>query len=194
MGAVAVVDIDKSSQISSARKARREQIVTAAHALIGAQVDDDFDPVHSPLSPVDVVMVAGAPWLKEALEKDYAKDESGYKKIGGGANTPKMPYFFRSAVNLMHFFKRQGLYVPRGGKPAPAAGMACFLDWDDRGRFNFAPDRSGIIVKTKSNQIESIVLPQEDSSVRKNNFVVKLIDVEPSSSLDLAIIGYSDFP
>lgn len=173
---------------------RREQIVLAADALVGASSEYDFDPVHSPLCAVDVVMVAGAPWLKEALERDYSKDESGYKKIGGGANTPKMAYFFRSAANLMHFLKRQGLYIPRGGKPEPAEGMACFLDWADRGRFNFAPDRSGIIVNARDNQIEAIVVPRSVRDEQGPRYVVERIEIEPRSELDRAIIGYSDLP
>lgn len=189
-----VGEIKKSNSVSDARKKRREQIVNAAHALVGAFVSSDFDPVHSPLCAVDVVMVAGAPWLKEALERDYSKDESGYKKIGGGANTPKMAYFFRSAANLMHFLKRQGLYIPRGGKPEPAAGMACFLDWADRGRFNFAPDRSGIIIAANHNQIEAIVLPRSSQNDASQKYVVEKINIEPKSPQDLAIIGYSDLP
>lgn len=179
---------------SEARRKRREQIVSTALTLVSAYVSKDFDPVHSPLCAVDVVMVAGAPWLKEALERDYSKDESGYKKIGGGANTPKMAYFFRSAANLMHFLKRQGLYVPRGGKPEPTAGMACFLDWDDRGRFNFAPDRSGIIVAATKNQIEAIVLPRAAAKDSEKAYVVEEIRIEPKSGQDLPIIGYSDLP
>lgn len=188
-----VGDQEKTATVSDARKARREQIVTAALALVGAEVPGDFDAVHSPLCAVDVVMVAGAPWLKEALDRDYSKDESGYKKIGGGANTPKMAYFFRSAANLMHFLKRQGLYIPRGGKPEPAAGMACFLDWADRGRFNFAPDRSGIIVAVNNNQIESIVVPRAKGQSDRE-FEIKKLDVTARNELDLAIIGYSDLP
>ncbi len=79
-------DTHKPDSVSDARKKRREQIVNAAIALVGVAAYEDFDPVHSPLCAVDVVMVAGAPWLKEALERDYSKDESGYKKIGGGAH------------------------------------------------------------------------------------------------------------
>ncbi len=176
---------------SDARKSRRLQIVTAAHELLGATASFDFDPVHSPLCAVDLVMVAGAPWLKEALERDYSKDESGYKKIGGGANTPRMSYFFRSAANLMHFLKRQGLYVPRGSTE-PAPGMACFLHWDDRGRFNFSPDRSGIIVSTNKNQIEAIILTVAVAD--DYQFIVKRIEIEPKSEQDLAIIGYADLP
>lgn len=188
-----MVDIKKSSSISDARKKRREQIALAAHALLDTFVGGDFDPVHSPLCAMDVVMVAGAPWLKEALERDYSKDESGYKKIGGGANTPRMAYFFRSAANLMHFLKRQGLYVPRGGTPEPAAGMACFLDWADRGRFNFAPDRMGIVVSVTNHQIDSIIIPLAVHEGDKS-YVVKKIVIEAKSELDLAIIGYSDLP
>ena len=185
-------EMKKSANVSAARIKRREQIVEAAHSLIGAEIPEDFDAVHSPLCAIDLVMVAGAPWLKEALEKDYGKDESGYKKIGGGANTPKMAYFFRSAANLMHFLKRQGLYIPRGGQPEPAAGMACFLDWDDRGRFNFSPDRSGIVISVKDGHIESIALPMIVDNVAL--FRVAIISVEPQGKLDRAIIGYSDLP
>ena len=80
-------DANKPDSVSEARKKRREQIANAALLLVGASSGDKFDPVHSPLCAVDVVMVAGAPWLKEALERDYGKDESGYKKIGGGADS-----------------------------------------------------------------------------------------------------------
>lgn len=186
-------DQKKLGGVSDARKKRREQIVGAAFALVGVKAVADFDPVHSPLCAVDLVMVAGAPWLKEALERDYSKDESGYKKIGGGANTPKMAYFFRSAANLMHFLKRQGLYIPRGGKPEPAAGMACFLDGADRGRFNFAPDLSGIIVAANNNQIETIVLPRMNRE-DEHGYIVEIVHIAPRDELDLAIIGYSDLP
>jgi hypothetical protein len=189
-----VGDLNKSIGFGEARNKKREQIVNAAEALLGASSDTKFDPVHSPLCAIDIVMVAGAPWLKEALERDYSKDESSYKKIGGGANTPKMAYFFRSAGNLMHFLKRQGLYVPRGAMPEPAAGMACFLDYDDRGRFNFAPDRSGIILKIKDGQIDSIALPRAHKSDVGTIYIVENVEIVPKSPLDLAIIGYSDLP
>lgn len=182
-----------STVVSQARKERREQIVAAAHALLGSFVGNDFDPVHSPLCAMDVVMIAGAPWLKEALERDYSKDESGYKKIGGGANTPRMTYFFRSPANLMYFLKRQDFYVPRGGKPQPASGMSCFLDWDDRGRFNFLPDRMGIIVSVNNAQIEEIIIPNavyDDNKI----YEVQKINIKSGDNWDLAIIGYSDLP
>lgn len=180
--------------LSEARIKKREKIVEAAHALVGYGVPLSFDPVHSPICAIDVVMVAGAPWLKDALEKDFYKDESGYKKIGGGANTPKMPYFCRSANNLIHFLKRQGFYIPSGGDPKPEAGMACFLDFEDRGRFNFAPDRSGIIVSIKNGEINSIVLAVNTSAGNENAFLVKNISVSTKDYFGSAIIGYSDLP
>src|SRR5688572_18387926 len=135
---------DKKLDVSMARLQKRDSIIGAANALLDSDAIVDFDPVHSPLCPVDVVLIAGAPWLMDGLEKDFYKDESGYRKIGGGANTPSAPYFFRSVHNLVHFLKRQNLYYPRGSVSAKP-GMACFFDWEDRGRFNFAPDRSGIV-------------------------------------------------
>jgi len=188
-------DFKSINSESDARLKRRQQIVNAALELVGLISPPSFDPIHSPLCAVDVVMVAGAPWLKEALERDFLKDESGYKKIGGGANTPKMSYFLRSAANLIHFLKRQGLYTPRGGKLEPASGMACFFDWDDRGRFNFSPDRTGIVCSVSNGQIKSIVMAVNNSHQHENNgFVVEKIDVIPKSSLELAFIGYSDLP
>lgn len=184
-------DNQKPNNIGDARKRRREQVVTTALSLEGAIAPYEFDAVHSPLCAVDVVMVSGAPWLKDALEKDYLKDESGYKKIGGGANTPKMAYFFRSATNLMHFLKRQGLYIPRGSKPLPEAGMACFLDWPDRGRFNFAPDRSGIIVSVEQGQIKTIIIPKASPDAR---YIVSKVNLDNEKELEIALIGYSDLP
>jgi hypothetical protein len=105
-----------------------------------------------------------------------------------------MAYFFRSTANLMHFLKRQGLYIPRGGKPEPAVGMACFLDYADRGRFNFAPDRSGIIVAIHENHIAAIVVPQAVHDERGQRYVVERVDVEAHSDLNRAIIGYADLP
>lgn len=183
---------DYNKRADLARKARQQQIVAIAESLIDQDLIENFDPIHSPLCAIDVVIIAGAPWLKEALEKDYIKDESGYKKIGGGANNPSKNYFYRSSANLIHFFKRQGLYIPRGGKIQPAIGMVCFFEWDDRGRFNFSPDRSGIIAKVNdNNKIISVIVATTSSN---NNFVVQKIDISQNPSMQKAIIGYSDLP
>lgn len=189
MGMVAEV------QPSPARLQRRAHILEAARALLGARSPDPFDPVRSPLCAIDVVMVAGSPWLKDGLERDFAKDESGYRKIGGGANAPTQAYFFRSPSNLMHYLKRTGFYVPRGSRPEPSPGMACFLDWDDRGRFNFTPDRSGIIVETKDGAVSRIVVAKRaDPANKASALVVTSVAIAPGDDHDRALIGYSDLP
>ncbi len=179
--------------LSLARTERRKVIANAAMALMGADGEVGFDPVHAPLCAIDVVMVAGAPWLRDGLQRDFSKDESGYRKIGGGANTPAAAYFFRSTANLVHYLKRQGFYVPRGASTKAAVGMACFFDWDDRGRFNFTPDRSGIIVKIEDDTIREVVMAiqvVEDKKTLKNT----LVKIDAGSGLDRALIGYSDLP
>jgi hypothetical protein len=179
---------------SPARLARRAHIIEAARALLGARVGGDFDSVRAQLSAIDVVMVAGSPWLKDGLERDFAKDESGYRKIGGGANTPAMAYFFRSSANLIHYLKRTGFYVPRGGKPAPVPGMACFFDWDDRGRFNFTPDRSGIILDVTDGHVRKVVVASRAEPDSQQGFLVKTLDIKKGEPADRALIGYSDLP
>lgn len=179
--------------LSPARLERRAYIIEAATALIGATTPTSFDPAHSELCAADVVMVAGSPWLKDGLERDFSKDESGYRKIGGGANTPQVAYFFRSTANLVHYLKRQGFYTPRGGSPVVAAGMVCFFDWEDRGRFNFAPDRSGIITQVIDNQITKVVFAMPTGEGR-TCFCVKEIALKQGDLIDRALIGYSDLP
>lgn len=184
---------NKPLKVSSARQERRDYIVSAAKMLLGSKIEKDFDPVHSSLCPVDVLMVAGAPWLRDGLERDFFKDESGYRKIGGGANTPAMPYFFRSAINLMHYLKRQGFYFPRG-TATPAKGMACFFDWEDRGRFNFTPDRCGVITNVIDEQIVEVVLAVQDDNNKNNEIEVRQLKIVSGDHIDRALIGYSDLP
>jgi len=183
------------SVISPARQARRLHIVEAARALVGTASADGFDAVHAPVCAIDIVMVAGSPWLQDGLARDFAKDEAGYRKIGGGANTPDQAYFFRSAGNLMHYLKRVGFYGPRGGGLSPAPGMACFFEWEDRGRFNFAPDRSGIVLQVKKGRVSrAVITRQADPKDRKAGYVVRQLDVGVGDSMDRALVGYSDLP
>jgi hypothetical protein len=179
---------------SPARLARRAHILEAARALVGARSPQEFDPVRSPLCAIDVVMVAGSPWLKDGLERDFAKDESGYRKIGGGANTPAQAYFFRSSWNLIHYLKRAGFYVPRGSRPEPSPGMACFFDWDDRGRFNFTPDRSGIVLDVVDGHVTKIVLARRADPADKKGLLVGVVELKTGDDHDRALIGYSDLP
>jgi hypothetical protein len=183
------------SVISPARQARRLHIVEAARALVGTSTPETFDPVRAPVCAIDVVMVAGSPWLKDGLERDFTKDEAGYRKIGGGANTPDQAYFFRSAGNLIHYLKRSGFYVPRGGGVIPAPGMACFFEWEDRGRFNFAPDRSGIVLEVKRGRVSrAVVTRQQDPVDRKAGFMVRAVEIGAGDAMDRALVGYSDLP
>ena len=162
---------------------------------MGVRSPDDFDAVRSPLCAIDIVMVAGSPWLKDGIERDFTKDESGYRKIGGGANTPTQAYFFRSSSNLMHYLKRAGFYVPRGSRPEPTPGMACFLDLDDRGRFNFTPDRAGIVIEVKGGQVTRLVIvKQADPADKKSGLLVSSVEVAKGDANDRALIGYSDLP
>ncbi len=179
---------------SPARLARRAHIVEAASALVKARAPDDFNAARSALCAIDVVMVAGSPWLQDGLERDFAKDEAGYRKIGGGANTPGQAYFFRSSGNLIHYLKRAGFYVPRGSRPEAVAGMACFFDWEDRGRFNFTPDRCGIILDVKEGHIERIVLARREGDDKSADFFVSIVELARGDAYDRALIGYSDLP
>ena len=183
------------TQDSDARRKRRAHILKAAHALVGAKTDENFDPVHDQLCAVDVVMVAGAPWLQDGLARDFIKDEAGYKKIGGSSNSPAMPYFFRSQHNLIYYLKRKSFYVPAGGIPEPVPGMVCFFEWEDRGRFNFKPDRSGVVLKTDKGIISQVVLtrPVLDRGKTVGYRVVRL-KVNPGDAMDRALVGYADLP
>lgn len=185
---------ENTQSVSKARLERRASILEAANALVGFSVGPEFDPVHNTLEAIDVVMVAGSPWLSDGLQRDYYKDESGYKKIGGASNSPDAAYFFRSTANLIHYLKRQGFYIPRGVSP-PQVGMVCFFDVGDRGRFNFAPDRSGIITNTRGEQVTKVIKATEKKDRgRRKSFTVLEIDINPSDELDVSLIGYSDFP
>ncbi len=175
-----------SKTVSSARQERRQAAAEIAQGLVGSKIEPNFDPILSPLCAVDVVMIAGAPWLREALEKDFWRDESGYRKIGGGSNTPEMPYFFRSTANLIYFLKRQNFYIPRGSLE-PAVGMACFFDWEDRGRFNFVPDRSGIIVDVQKSRVREVIMALDGREVKR-------IPIISGDVAEQALIGYSDLP
>jgi hypothetical protein len=179
---------------SPARLARRAHILEAARALRGVQPPLTFDPAKTALCAIDVVMVAGSPWLKDGLERDFHKDEAGYRKVGGGANTPEQAYFFRSPANLMHYLKRAGFYIPRGGRPAPVPGMACFFDWDDRGRFNFTPDRSGIVIGVHEGAVREVVLAQNHDAAGKRTLRVDTVSIARGDPYDRALVGYADLP
>ena len=73
--------------------------------------------------------------------------------------------------------------------------MACFFDWEDRGRFNFTPDRAGVILDVKDGNIERIVLAQRQQLADGSTLLdVKIVDVARGDTYDRALIGYSDLP
>lgn len=191
--ALRCVAVNQKYQVSPARLERRRQLKLAVQGLIGSTATRNFDLYHAPLCALDILMVAGAPWLKLGLEKDFSRDKSGYRKIGGRGNSPKAPYFYRSTANLIHYLKRQGFYLPRGSDEPAAEGMACFFDCDDRGRFNFTPDRSGIITEVTRGFITRVVLARK-LALPDGGFEVSELQVEPGSELDRALIGYCDLP
>ena len=98
-----------------------------------------------------------------------------------------------SCLSLIHYLKRSGFYVPRGGHQPPAEGMACFFDWADRGRFNFTPDRSAIIIDMRGEKITRVVvaLPSEEPT---GGFVAKNVTIKRGDRYDQALVGYSDLP
>ena len=65
--------------------------------------------------------------------------------------------------------------------------MACFFDWEDRGRFNFVPDRSGIIIEVQKSQIREVIMAL-------NGQEVKRIPIISGDLPEQALIGYSDLP
>lgn len=185
------------SSPSEARLQRRAHVLEAARALVGYETDEQFDPVHTELCAIDVVMVAGSPWLKDGLKRDYSRDQSGYRKLGGGGNSPNKAYFYRSNRNLIHYLKRAGFYIPRGGHPPPVPGMACFLDGEDSGRFNFSPGRSGIVLDVRQGRISRVVLAHANEPTQgqeKRIIQVKSVVVRSGSEIDRCLIGYSDLP
>jgi hypothetical protein len=182
---------------SEARMQRRAHVLEAARALVGIRSEPQFDPVHTDLCAIDVVMVAGSPWLKDGLKRDYGRDQSGYRKLGGGGNTPGKAYFFRSNRNLIHYLKRAGFYIPRGGHPPPVPGMACFLDGQNSGRFNFSPGKNGIILDVRKGRVSRVVMaiPEtEDAESDKPTIQVKSILVKSGGYVDRCLIGYADLP
>lgn len=178
---------------SQARLARRAQLADRAKQLIGFSVGSDFDAHHAPLCPIDIAMVVGHPWLEDGLKRDFVKDESGYRKIGGGANTPERPYYYRSTANLIYYLKRQGFYYPRGSKAECVPGMLMFFDWSDRGRFNFTPDRCGVLVQQEGAD-QTIVTVSLIGESSQEGYAVQEIHFKPGDDYDRAWVGFSDFP
>lgn len=180
-----------NKRLSDLRKSRRDHLLKAAKEMVGFSCGAEFNPFHSPLCPIDVVMVAGSPWAADALQRDFQRNESVYRKFGGGANTPSRDYFFRSTLNLLILMQRSGLFIPRGGHPLPTPGMVAFFDKGDRGIFNFQPDRAGIVIETQMRRITRVVLGRE---ISPNTYRVEMVQVKKGTPYDRDFIGYGDIP
>ena len=127
---------------------QRRILMDRGQRCLGARVQANWDWRQGAIGPIDLIPYIGGDSFRRAMHQDFRADQGGYRKIGGSANTPKSPYFFRRYANLLHLLKRQDRMRLRGGTP-PEAGMVVVLDWPaTRGRFNFSPDRMGVILET----------------------------------------------
>jgi hypothetical protein len=174
---------------ASARDMARKRLLERAKGLIGATTDEGWDWRRGNLSPVDVFPFAAEPHLREAMVSDYHKDTAGYRKIGGGANAPKVGYFFRRHANVRHCLQRLSLYYPRGGEQEPKPGMVVFFEWpEDRGRFNFKPDRSGIIESVDGGVVVRAIMAVVDG----DRWRVRMTTL--SEAARNAVVAYGDCP
>jgi len=171
------------------RDMARKRLLERAKGLIGATTDDGWDWRRGPLTALDVFPFAAEPHLREAMIADYQRDPASYRKIGGGGNTPKAAYFLRRHANVRHCLHRLGLWHPRGGPVEPAAGMVVFFEWpEDRGRFNFKPDRSGIIESLENGAVARAVMAVQDGK----RWRVRLATL--SEQARVAVVAYGDCP
>ena len=166
----------------------RRRLLDRAKGLIGATTDEGWDWRKGPLSALDVFPFASEPHLREAVLADFQRDTAGYRKIGGGANTPKAAYFLRRHTNVRHCLQRAGLWYPRGSLE-PQPGMAVFFEWpEDRGRFNFKPDRSGIIEGVEDGNVVRAVMAVQDAG----RWRVRLVTLPDAHRA--AIVAFGDCP
>lgn len=167
----------------------RKRLLERAKGLIGATTDDGWDWRQGALSALDVFPFAAEPHLREAMLADFQRDQAGYRKIGGGSNTPKQAYFLRRHANVRHCLQRLSLYYPRGGQVDPHPGMAVFFEWpEDRGRFNFKPDRSAVIESVDSNDVTRAVMCVQDAG----RWRVRLVTL--TTEARAAVVAYGDCP
>jgi hypothetical protein len=167
----------------------RQRLLDRAKGLIGATTDEGWDWRKGALSALDVFPFAAEPHLRDAMLADFQRDPASYRKIGGGSNTPKAAYFLRRHANVRHCLQRINLYYARGGITEPQPGMAVFFEWpEDRGRFNFKPDRSGVIESVDKGEVVRAVMAVQD----EDRWRVRLMTLpEPARA---AVVAYGDCP
>ena len=66
--------------------------------------------------------------------------------------------------------------------------MVCFLDWDDRGRFNFTPDRSAIVVDTREGRVSRMFVTVGDE-VKRGDPLVEIESNELGDALATLVMA-----
>ena len=168
---------------------QRRLLLDRTMRCIGASVESDWDWRQGPIGPIDLVpFVAGDPF-RSIMELDFRSDRGGYRKIGGAANTPQSPYFYRRYANLLHLLKRQER-IHLKGSLKPTAGMVVVLDWpNQRGRFNFSPDRMGILIHCDEYGLKA-ALPRQTSK----GWIIDEHVMAWDSPSEQSVIAYADPP
>jgi len=168
---------------------QRQLLLDRAKRCLGASVASDWDWRQGPIGPIDLVPFVAGESFRSIMNLDFRSDSGGYRKIGGAANTPKSPYFFRRYANLLHLLKRQDRLHLKGSAP-PTAGMVVILDWpNQRGRFNFSPDRMGVLLECSDDGLKA-ALPTST----KQGWVIHEQVMLWGSPGEQSIIGYADPP
>lgn len=168
----------------------RHRLLQRARGLLGAHVGPEWDWRQGDLSAIDIVAYAAGHRFQSELKADFYRQPASYKKLGGLANTPEAPYFFRRYSNILHFMRCKGQFYPRGTM-APRPGMIMVLDWpEERGRFNFSPDRLGVVLEADHTRVSKGILALPAPA----GWVVAEVHLLPNSPSDRLVIGYGDLP
>lgn len=168
----------------------RQRLLRRARKLLGSHVGPEWDWRQGDLTAIDVAAFAAGHRFRSELKADFFRDPASYKKLGGVANTPNAPYFFRRYSNLLHFMRRQSAFYPRG-TTAPLPGMVMVLDWPEaRGRFNFSPDRIGIVLEVDGDRVTKGILTLPAPA----GWVVTEVHLLANSPSERLVIGYGDLP
>tara|TARA_B000000557_G_C20777917_1_gene445106 strand:+ start:876 stop:1448 length:573 start_codon:yes stop_codon:yes gene_type:complete len=168
----------------------RQRLLKRARMFLGSHVGPEWDWRQGDLTAIDIAAYAAGSRFQAELRSDFYRHPAGYKKLGGVANTPEAPYFFRRYSNILHFMRRKNAFYARGEK-RPQPGMVMVLDWpEERGRFNFSPDRIGVVLEVESERVSKGILALPAPS----GWVVAEVHVLANSPSDRLVIGYGDLP
>ncbi|MBM64869.1 MAG: hypothetical protein CMH55_01385 [Myxococcales bacterium] len=180
----------KSFTSNKEQASSRLRLLQQARKLLGAHVGPDWDWRQGDLTAIDVAAFSAGARFQAELKSDFARDPASYRKLGGVANTPDAPYFFRRYSNLIHFMRRRDCFYPRGSA-VPSPGMVMVLDWpEERGRFNFSPDRIGVVLEVDGERVSKGILALPAPA----GWVVAEVHLLANSPSDRLVIGYGDLP